>query len=380
MKHLLAGIIFACVAVASRGQPVSFEGNIAVTGSVMVTNTITPGPEAISVTPSSRNFGNVTTNTTSDLTFTVQNTGGGTLSGTATVSTPFSVISGSPYAIGAGQTAVVTIRYSPTAIATNAETVTFTGGAGATPAVTGVGSQLPLPSDITSATLYRWLRADTTVYSDAGSTAATNDAKVQQWLDKSGNNRGVNQTLLAYRPTLHTNVLGTGFPGILFDASATTGMTNIAVETASAQPTTFYVVLQISPFTAADEVVFDGLTLANRQMFKLAYTGGEHKADIFAGQDLVATAAEATNAVPIAFECYYSGASSYVMKNGTSIASGGNPGINSIAGLTLGKRYTSTLPFNGHVFEVVQFAGTLSAGDKVKMDGYLRDRYGISFP
>jgi len=52
------------------------------------------------------------------------------------VPTPFSVVSGGTYSLGAGASQVVTVRYSPTVVATNNQTVTFTGGAGATRPVT----------------------------------------------------------------------------------------------------------------------------------------------------------------------------------------------------------------------------------------------------
>ena len=55
----------------------------------------------LSVTPSSLNFGSVTVNTTTDLSFTVQNIGTGTLTGTAAASgAPFSVVAGSPFSLG----------------------------------------------------------------------------------------------------------------------------------------------------------------------------------------------------------------------------------------------------------------------------------------
>ena len=61
---------------------------------------------------------------TADRTFTVQNTGGGTLSGNANVSAPFSVVSGGSYNLVANQSTIVTVRYSPTAAGSDSE-VTF---------------------------------------------------------------------------------------------------------------------------------------------------------------------------------------------------------------------------------------------------------------
>lgn len=100
-------------------------------GGVINTNPV------ISVLPSSLSFGSIATNTTSDLTFTVQNSGAGTLVGAANVPAPFSIVSGGNYSLGLGQSQVVTVRYSPVTSGNANQTVTLTGGGGATVAVTG---------------------------------------------------------------------------------------------------------------------------------------------------------------------------------------------------------------------------------------------------
>ena len=96
---------------------------------------------AIAVTPGSLNFGAVVTNTSSsNLAFTVKNAGGGTLAGTAGVAAPFSIVSGGTYSLGANQSQLVALRYTPTSAGTNSQTVTFTGGGGTTAVVTGVAT------------------------------------------------------------------------------------------------------------------------------------------------------------------------------------------------------------------------------------------------
>jgi hypothetical protein len=94
----------------------------------------------ISVSPASLNFGLVQTNTSKDLTLTVQNTGAGTLSGSASVGAPFSIVAGGSYNLTANQSQSVTVRYLPTVAGSNAATVTFTGGGGATAGVSGVAA------------------------------------------------------------------------------------------------------------------------------------------------------------------------------------------------------------------------------------------------
>jgi hypothetical protein len=111
----------------------------------------TAGPvtnASLSVSPSSLDFGSVTVGATSDLTFTVQNTGGGTLSGTASVSVPFSIIAGGTYSLGANQSQTVTVRFSPTAVGSTNRIVTFTGGGGATAIVSGVQVSPPIPGSL----------------------------------------------------------------------------------------------------------------------------------------------------------------------------------------------------------------------------------------
>jgi hypothetical protein len=85
-----------------------------------------------SVIPSGTfDFGRVTIGTTADRTFTVQNTGGGTVSGTVTTSAPFSVVSGSSFnLVGVGATIPVAVRFTPIVAAVATTNVTFTANGG----------------------------------------------------------------------------------------------------------------------------------------------------------------------------------------------------------------------------------------------------------
>ena len=99
---------------------------------------------AISVTPASQDFGSVVVGTTADRTFSVQNSGSGTLAGSASVPSPFSIVSGGTYSLGASASQTVTVRYSPAATGTDNQSVTFTGAAGATRSVSG-SAYVPAP-------------------------------------------------------------------------------------------------------------------------------------------------------------------------------------------------------------------------------------------
>jgi hypothetical protein len=76
--------------------------------------TPTPPPPVCQVVPPSLNFGVVAVGQGRDMTFTIQNVGGGTLSGTIsdTCST-FSILSDPSFVLGAGQSKVFTARFAP---------------------------------------------------------------------------------------------------------------------------------------------------------------------------------------------------------------------------------------------------------------------------
>ena len=58
-----------------------------------------------------------------------------------------------------------------------------------------------------SANMLIWMNADSSVFNDAGTTAATNGNTVQQWNDQSGNSNNLSQSTAASRATLVTNQL-----------------------------------------------------------------------------------------------------------------------------------------------------------------------------
>ena len=95
------------------------------------------GSASIVVSPASQTFGSIPVGSTADQSFTVQNNGTATLSGSASVPAPFSIVSGNPYSLGPGQAQTVTVRYSPTTAESDAQTVSFTGANGATAGVSG---------------------------------------------------------------------------------------------------------------------------------------------------------------------------------------------------------------------------------------------------
>jgi len=73
--------------------------------------------------PKVLNFGKVEVGTTADQSFTAQNTGAGTLTGSATTTAPFSLVEGSSFSLGEGQSQEVVVRFSPSSKAFSLGTV-----------------------------------------------------------------------------------------------------------------------------------------------------------------------------------------------------------------------------------------------------------------
>lgn len=107
-----------------------------------VTFTIWPPQPYIGLSTNAHPFGYIGLGYTSDYTIYVTNIGAGTLSGSATVSSPFTVYSGGTYSLGADESQAVVVRYTPTGIAGDGDSVSFSGAQGATTAVSGQGYYL----------------------------------------------------------------------------------------------------------------------------------------------------------------------------------------------------------------------------------------------
>ena len=103
------------------------------------------------VTPSTAtSFGTIAVGSSLDRTFTVQNTGGASLSGTASVGAPFRIVTGGSFSLAPGDSQAVTVRFQPTSAGSFAGNATFTADGdtvsrGVNGATTGAGPTPPAP-------------------------------------------------------------------------------------------------------------------------------------------------------------------------------------------------------------------------------------------
>jgi PKD repeat protein len=99
----------------------------------------------LTVSPSSLDFGSVGTGQNSSLSFHITNSGGMTLSGTASTASPFAITADNSFSLGSGQSSVVQVGFAPTSAGNFSNVVIFaSNGGNSTNSVTGVGASLPL--------------------------------------------------------------------------------------------------------------------------------------------------------------------------------------------------------------------------------------------
>jgi len=143
--------LFSANATNDAGQIVGYGDHNGVSRAFLLTPVpvTTPSP-VLAVNPPSLNFSNVNVGTTKELAFTVQNTGGGTLTGSASTSAPFSIVGNNSFNLATNQSTDITVRFSPTSATTFNGNVSFTSNGGnASPPVTGIGATAPTQFTLT---------------------------------------------------------------------------------------------------------------------------------------------------------------------------------------------------------------------------------------
>ena len=216
------------------------------------------------VSPTSTvNFGNVNIGSFANQVFTVQNTRGGTVSGSASTSGAFSIVSGSPFTLGGlGATQAVTVRFTPTASSTVSTNATFTANGDtisrlATGTGTGTGPDTTPPAiTITSPTSNPTFTTSSSLLT-LGGTASDNVGVTQvTW----ANSRGGSGTATGTTSwTTSGIVLQTGSNVLTVTARDAAG--NIATATSTVTLTT------TAPFTFTDNPLTARSTLIKRVHF-----------------------------------------------------------------------------------------------------------------
>jgi PKD repeat protein len=100
---------------------------------------LTANPPQLTISPASQNFGTIVVGQTSNRFFSVINSGGTTLTGSAAAGAPYSIPAGSPFTVAPGQTQSVTIAFAPVTAGTfSTNLIVASNGGASTNALTGV--------------------------------------------------------------------------------------------------------------------------------------------------------------------------------------------------------------------------------------------------
>lgn len=231
------------------------------------------------------------------------------------------------------------------------------------------------PTDIAGCQL--WLDAEQGVYSDAGTTLATNNDTVQQWNDQSGNGNHVSQATGGNRPTFKTAGINSKDSVEFADPSFMDSATPVV-----AAPNTVFAVHVMTLSDAFGGVIWDSKAnvrhnfywddVLNPDFFRSASVNIETTTVGFGSQfDEYITAVT------------YNGASSSIFMNGADVGDGSvDLGSNALDGITLGTLRAGlgggNYYLNGQIAEVIVYDSALSTGDRATVETYLSNKWGIT--
>jgi len=216
------------------------------------------------------NFGSVNLASFTEQTFTVSNTGGGTVSGSASVAAPFSIASGSPFTLsGAGATQAVKVRFTPTTTTTVSTNLTFTAGGGTISAIVtgtgaGAGAETTPPtvtiSSPTSSPTYTATGSSLTLQGTASDNVGVTRVTWVNNLGGSGTATGTSSwTASAIALQLGSNVLAV----TARDAAGNTKTASLTVTLGDTTPPTVAVTAPAAGTTVTSTVVVSGSATDN---------------------------------------------------------------------------------------------------------------------
>ncbi len=242
-----------------------------------------------------------------------------------------------------------------------------------------------------------WLRADLQVFSDAGSTAATDGANAIQWNDQSSPAENGSEVDLgggagAIEPTFETNEINfnpllryvdpnsSNASYIQTSSNTTTGdMTLISVfQTGQADGTG-------GDFINSPALVSARTTTATDADYGMGMEGGTIyvNASSTDGFDAETTTTFNNNSVHFATATRTSSSGAitiYVDSNQETTGTGSTGALNAVTGFGIGNHASSDLQaqFAGDIAETIVFSSVLSSDERNRVETYLALKYGIT--
>lgn len=232
-----------------------------------------------------------------------------------------------------------------------------------------------------------WLSADRGVYSDAGTTPATNGNNVQQWNDRSGNGRHASEGTAGNRPNYYTNILN-GAPAIRWTASSTDRLLSTGLSTGN--QASVFVVARYSSLPSPNPGLVQGAATGNG----FSATAGNKHVGMWINStntrpwgrgvrsdgtslDITQTTATAANTFYI-FNNNYGAATIQQYINNTAAGSVATDGtLRSWTDMAIGVQ-AGTESWNGDIAEVIAFNTSLNSAQRIIVANYLAAKYGMT--
>jgi len=239
------------------------------------------------------------------------------------------------------------------------------------------------PITVDDTNLKFWLRADRQVYSDAGSTLATDGATVQQWNDQTVGANNATQANTTNKPTFRagTSTKAINFhPVIDFDGFDNYLDTGSFIPQSGQGAFSYYAITTGTPGAANWNIIFGyGVQLAGQE-YGLAWRAGVTDflgLDTGGSGNLVST--YATTATPTLIRHTYDGTNETLYANGTSVGTQAfTYNTATTNGLDIGRDIAPSNYVKGTIAELVLYNAAQSAADIIKLESYLAAKYGIT--
>lgn len=238
-----------------------------------------------------------------------------------------------------------------------------------------------------STTNVLWLSADNGVYSNAGTTLATNGQNARQWNDRSGNGRNATQGTSAERPNYFTGAIN-GYPAVRYTAGNNDRMLSTGLSTANeasvfvlgrytSLPSSNPGLLQASPSgngysaDASQKSIGMWVSSSNSRLW-----GRGVQSD--GGQRNVPQVTTLSNNTAYVFNAVYNGSTirQYV-DNGIAGSTTYDGTLRSWTDVCIGCQ-AGTESWNGDIAELIMYNVEVNSAQRIILSNYLAAKYGLT--
>jgi hypothetical protein len=238
----------------------------------------------------------------------------------------------------------------------------------------GVGGTPYLSPDSVSG-LSLWLKSDTAVFSDAGTTPVVADGTVRQWNDQGTLGANVVQATSGKRPVYKTNIVN-GFPAIRFTGSNSTALKSATYSSSIGDPFTICLVYNVR--TLNGPTFIDGATVFETEIDNPG-TNAIRMGNLATSATTTSSAVQESAWAILTCKFKTGSGNCAVRKNGTSLAMGAhNLSATTMTALTLGSRGNDSTFGDIDYAEVIIYNRELSDGEMYSVERYLGSKYAIT--